>query len=350
MTRVVIERLAFGGAGVGRLPSGKVCFVEGVVPGEVAEVRVVRERKSHVEAALVRLLEQSPRRVRPPCPYFGRCGGCQFQHLAYDLQLEIKAAQVADALARIGRFPNPPVENTAASPLPYGYRNRITVHTHGGKTGFYGPGSHRLVDVARCEIASEEVNTRLAALRETRPRDGSHVVREDTGFRGFTQVNPGAAEILLQVVVDCARPGGKVLVDAYCGAGFFGHHLAGDFGDVIGIEWSGGAVRHARAAGAANEIYLAGDVAAHLGPAMDAAPPQETTVLVDPPADGLPKAVVEILQRRTPAKLIYVSCDPPAMARDLAALGGAMRFVGARPVDMFPQTAHIECVATMEMR
>jgi 23S rRNA (uracil1939-C5)-methyltransferase len=350
MIRVEIERLAFGGLGVGRLPSGKVCFVGGVAPGEVAGVQVVRERSSRVEAVLVQLFERSPRRVRPRCPYFGRCGGCQFQHLDYELQLEIKAAHVADALGRIGRIPGPRVEKTRASPLPYGCRNRITVHTHGGKTGFYGTGSRKLVDVARCEIASEEVNARLDALRGARPRDGTHVVREDTGFRGFSQVNPGAAEVLLQVVGDCAHPGGKLLVDAYCGAGFFGHRLAGDFQDVVGIEWSGGAVRHARAAGGANEIYLAGDVAAHLGPAMDAAAPEDTTVLVDPPAGGLPKPVVELLVHRPPAKLIYVSCDPPAMARDLAALGAVMRFVDARPVDMFPQTAHIECVATMEKR
>lgn len=348
--RSTIERLAFGGAGICRLPTGKVCFVQGVVPGESVEIRVVREKKNYAEGVLLSVVEPSPHRVKPVCPVFGTCGGCQYQHLDYPLQLKVKRAHVEDALTRIGRVPEPCVEETVPSPEVYGYRNRITVHTRRGVTGFFARDSRSIVGIGHCAIAKEEVNTQLAELLDSNPKDGEHFLREASEFRGFRQVNAGAAESLLGLVEEAVRPGGRLLIDAFCGAGFFGHRLAPLFGDVIGIEWSLDAVRHARAKRSGNEIYLSGDVAEHFLPALAAAPADETTVLVDPPAEGLPDAVVEALSERMPHRLVYVSCDPTTLARDISGLLGTMRLVKACPIDMFPQTAHVECVTVLEKK
>ena len=134
-----ITDVAFGGKAVGRLSDGRVCFVRDALPGERVEVRVTRETKRFVEADLVRVVEASPRRVKAPCPYYGVCGGCSYQHVSYDYQTELKSSQVREILRRLGGVVEPAVRATVPSPLPYGYRNRITVHRRGGRPCFYPP-------------------------------------------------------------------------------------------------------------------------------------------------------------------------------------------------------------------
>lgn len=345
---LLIERLVFGGAGIGRLADGKICFVQGVIPGERVKARIRAKHASYVEADLEEVIESSPDRVKPECPVYGRCGGCQYQHLAYARQLTIKGEQVAEVLRRLGGVPNPPVEPIAPSPLHYHYRNRITVHSKSGRVGFFGPRSHRIIEVAQCPIASERVNALLAALRASHPQDGEHPLRELSEFRGFRQVNEAVAGQLLELVEGMAQPGGRLLVDAYCGAGFFARRLNSLFELSIGIEWSADAVRMARLGAGAREIYLLGDVKRHLVAALAAAPAESTTLLLDPPEEGLEKEILETLALRQPSRLIYVSCNPATLARDIKHLSGLYALRRACPVDMFPQTAGIEVAALLE--
>ena len=345
---LAIERLAFGGAGIGRLANGKICFVPRVIPGEKVRTRIRRKHASYVEADLEEVVEPSPDRVMPKCPVYGRCGGCHYQHLSYARQLAIKSEQVAEVLRRLGGIPDPPVEPTVPSPAQFHYRNRITVHSKSGRVGFFGPRSRRIVEVSQCPIATERVNTLLAALRASRPKDGEHPLREPSEFRGFRQVNDAVAERLLEIVEEMARPGGRLLVDAYCGAGFFAKRLTALFELIIGIEWSADAIRAAREGAGAREIYLLGDVKRHLVPAFAAAPAESTTLLLDPPEDGLGQEILETLALRKPSRLIYVSCNPATLARDIKYLSGLYALRRACPVDMFPQTAEIEVATFLE--
>lgn len=343
-----VEQVAFGGQGLGRLPDGKVCFFPGVIPGERVQVRIRRQRASYAEADLVKILEASPDRVKPPCPVYGRCGGCQYQHVKYSRQLLIKRDQVADTLRRLGGLVDPPVEDTVPSPLEYDYRNRITVHAKAGRIGFFEPRSRKIVGVAQCPIASGPVNALLAALRTSRPQDGEYPLREPGEFRGFRQVNEAVAACLLDVVEDMASPGGELLVDAYCGAGFFAKRLREMFRLTVGIEWSVDAVRAARQGLRDGEVYLLGDVKQHLVPAMAAAPGEGTTLLLDPPTEGLDPEILACILERRPARIIYISCNPATLARDLKRLSGAYSVRRVKPVDMFPQTAEIEVAALLE--
>jgi tRNA/tmRNA/rRNA uracil-C5-methylase (TrmA/RlmC/RlmD family) len=345
---LVIERLAFGGAGIGRLADGKVCFVPRVIPGEQVKALIRTKHASYVEADLKEVVEPSPDRVKPKCPVYGRCGGCHYQHLSYPRQLAIKSEQVAEVLRRLGGIPNPPVEPIVPSPLQFHYRNRISVHSKSGRVGFFGPRSRRIVEVSQCPIASERVNALLTALRASRPKDGEHPLREPSEFRGFRQVNDAVADRLLEIVEEMARPGARLLVDAYCGAGFFARRLAALFELTIGIEWSVDAIRAARQGAGAREIYLLGDVKRHLVPALAAAPAESTTLLLDPPAEGLCEEVLEMLASRQPSRLIYVSCNPATLARDIKNLGRLYALRRACPVDMFPQTAEIEVATFLE--
>lgn len=346
-TSLVIEQVTFGGKGLGRLQSGKVCFVPRVIPGERVECRITREKSKHAEADLVRILEASPDRVRPKCPVFGTCGGCSYQHISYDRQLAIKTHQVEDALRRLGSITAPVVRPAIPSPQQYGYRNRISVHVRAGKVGFFGAKSHRVIDVAECPIASELVNAELQALRDSQPRDGEYSLREPSDYRGFRQVNSSAGELMKEAVASFSAPGGELLVDAYCGAGFFAHHLREQYTQVVGIEWSEDAVRAARERRGANEIYLLGDVEQHLSAALQSGPAETTTVLIDPPAEGIGSGVVGHLLERAPSRIIYVSCNPATLARDIKILSSKYAFQEVRPIDMFPQTAEIEAIALL---
>src|SRR6476620_2722707 len=169
-----IEDVAFGGKGVAR-EHGKAVFVPYTIEGELVSAEIVREKKQFAEAELVEVKQSSPDRVAPQCPYFGRCGGCAYQHIDYQHQLAIKWQQVRDALQRIGKLKDVPMRPIIPSPTQYAYRNRITVHAQGGVIGFFRRDSHRLIDVECCPIAMSEVNEALEELRQQKHvRDGHY--------------------------------------------------------------------------------------------------------------------------------------------------------------------------------
>ena len=329
-------------------------FVPFVAAGETVNVEVVREHKSYLEARLVKIEDPSPRRVTPPCPYFGRCGGCSYQHLDANAQADVKTRQVAQVLRRVGRIEAADVRPLVRSPLEYAYRNRITVHVRGGVIGFYSAeegGRRGLIDVAQCPIAEPAVNEALERFR-SRPRfrEGHCTLRADAdGHRAFRQTNDGAAGELLALVAELLPLGSTAthLIDAYAGAGFFTRHLRGHFEQVVGLEWDERAIDEARKQAAPHERYACGDVALLLPSELEAAPLDQTTLIVDPPAEGLPAPVRQAIMAKPPTSVIYVSCNVATLARDLAALGEHYELRSITPLDMFPQTAEIEAVAAL---
>ncbi len=348
---VTIDSFAYGGAGVGRT-NGLVVFIQGTIPGETVRALPFRYRKRFCEAELLGIENASPLRQAPACGAFGICGGCAYQHVPYATQLEWKTLQVRELLRRIGKIDEPPVAPTLASPDPLGYRNRIRVHVsdHEGsrRVGFYGRRGRHIVDVAHCPIATEAVNRGLAALRSSSPAAGEYVLSERPDVAFFEQTNDGAAAVLAGLVESLVGCDHELLVDAYCGAGFFGRLLSPRFAKVAGIESHAGAVQAARSKAAANETYLCGDVSVHLPAVLASARGTQTTVLLDPPAAGVDPAVLDALGQTPVAKLIYVSCDPATQARDLRTLvARGYQLETVVPVDMFPQTADIEVVAAL---
>lgn len=343
---LAIEDVAFGGKGIAR-DDGKAVFVPFTIDGERIAAKLVREKKQFAEAEMLNVIAASAHRVAPECPYFGRCGGCSYQHISYAHQLELKARQVEQAMQRIGRLPLPPMREIIRSPKEYAYRNRITVHAEDNVVGFYRRDSHRLMDIARCPISAPEVNAALAQLRAGRVRDGHYGLRAHSGPRIFAQTNDDVAEALAELV-SAALSGGKLLIDAYCGAGFFSKRLVDRFERVVGIDWDRFAIAAARQNIRANETYLAGDVAAELRSHLEQADLASTAVIVDPPATGLPAEVRQTLIGFPPRTLIYVSCNPPTVARDVAALQEQFTVGSITPADMFPQTAEIEVLVHLD--
>ena len=362
-----IEDVAFGGKGVAR-EQGKAVFVPYSIEGEIVSAEIMREKKQFAEADLIEVKQLSPDRVEPECPYFGRCGGCAYQHINYEHQLAIKWRQVRDALQRIGKLKDAPIRPIIPSPKQYAYRNRITVHAQDGVTGFFGRDSHRLIDIERCSISSDEVNRALAELRaQPYVSDGHYTLRAGSEVRVFAQTNDEVANALRDLVVDLVPSNQGVLIDAYCGAGFFAKALLDKFERVIGIDWDKFAIDAARENATAKETYIAGDVETELGRAaqqtrkgdLQFAPAviptsrdslKSVTLIVDPPATGLSENVRKAVIDLAPEILIYVSCNPPTLARDLRELQEKFTIDSVTPLDMFPQTAEIEVAVQLSQR
>jgi 23S rRNA (uracil1939-C5)-methyltransferase len=248
-----------------------------------------------------------------------------------------------------------------ASPAQYAYRNRITVHALEGMIGFFRRDSHRLIDIECCPISRDEVNRALAELREQKyARDGHYTLRNASESRVFSQVNDEVAQTLRNLIIDLVPPNQDLLIDAYCGAGFFAKALLDKFERVIGIDWDRFAIAAAKQNASEKETYIAGDVETELtrsdgflaveGETRRLGSRRSLTIIVDPPATGLPEAVRKAITGLAPETLIYVSCNPPTLARDLKELQPKFAINSITPLDMFPQTAEIEVLAHLEAR
>jgi tRNA/tmRNA/rRNA uracil-C5-methylase (TrmA/RlmC/RlmD family) len=337
-----IEDIAFGGKGVGR-ESGKAVFIPYTVEGETVSAEIVREKKQFADANVVEVKQSSPDRVEPQCPYFGRCGGCAYQHISYEHQLAIKWRQVRDALQRIGKLKDVPMRPIVPSPQVYGYRNRITVHAQDGVIGFFRRDSHRLIDIEHCPISRDEVNRALSELRaQPYVRDGHYTLRASNSARVFSQTNDTVANALRDLIVDLVPSNQQLLIDAYCGAGFFAKALLDKFERVIGIDWDRFAIATAKENATEKETYIAGDVETELQKVGAVRSTGPTTLIVDPPAVGLSAEVRKEIVDLATTTFIYVSCNPPTLARDLRELQEKFTIESVTPLDMFPQTAEIE--------
>ena len=390
---LTIDDVAFGGKGVGR-DGGKAVFVPFTIEDETVVAEIVREKKQFAEAELVEIRKTSPMRVGPECPYFGRCGGCAYQHIDYAHQLGIKWRQLRDILQRIGKVTEPPMRPIMPSPVAYGYRNRITVHVRDGVTGFFRRDSNRLLDIEQCPISSAEVNQKLRDLRVSKPRDGHYTLRarwigfseddannfaasppdlptvragralSENAFHHFVQTNNAVAEKLRELVVSLVPPNQDLLIDAYCGAGFFAKSLLDKTERVIGIDWDRFAIEEAERDATEKETYVAGNVEEELtrsgvqsgigGSPMisktSASGRCHKTIIIDPPPAGLTKRICETIMELSPGTLIYVSCNPATLARDLREFTRDFTIESVTPLDMFPQTAEIEVVVKLENR
>lgn len=364
-----ISDIAFGGEGVART-NDFVVFVPFVALGETVEAEVTETKKNFARARLVRVLEPSPERTQPGCRYFGECGGCQYQHLNYSTQLQVKHKQIRDILQRVGGIDPTVVTAPLPCPKPYHYRNRIMVRSQWDKfkqglnLGFIRFDNRLVVDLEECPIAEEALNVQLREVRKNPPPKGGikvvlrippegWVVPRDSFFQNNFYLLPQ----LVQTAKDRLRQAGtRYLIDLYCGVGFFTLELADQVERFIGVEIDRMAIKAAKEnaarRGHENGQFLAASTEETIDNVLGHFPMSETTVLIDPPRTGCPRPALETLRRKAPAQVIYVSCHPATMARDLNVLCHESVFELSQvvPLDMFPQTSHVECIADIRAR
>ncbi|MGO8700174.1 MAG: class I SAM-dependent RNA methyltransferase [Limisphaerales bacterium] len=367
--RLTIEDIAFGGEGVGRVGEF-VVFVPFVALGETVEAQLIEVKKRFGRARLVKVLKPSPERVTPQCRYFRECGGCQYQHLQYAAQLGIKHKQISDLFARLGGLPPGLVDPVIPCPNPYGYRNRLMIRSQWDKfkqglnIGFIRADNRLVVDIEECQIAEPALNARITQVRQHPPPKGGIKVVLRVAAEGwevppdsFFQNNFFLLPALVETVRQRWREGGaRFLIDAYCGVGFFSVELADLVEEFVGVEVDAAAIKAARknalSHGRNNGQFLAGDTEELLPRLLRRFEAPQTAVILDPPRTGCPASVLETLRQRPPRQIIYVSCHPATLARDLNVLRAGDVFEVSKivPLDMFPQTQHIECVADVRRK
>ena len=404
-----IDSLSNLGVGIARVPidaptsestesQGWVVFVPSTLPGEKVLARIFRNDKSHSQADLIKVLEPSPDRLDPKCSLFGKCGGCQYQHLSYEKQLQWKTLQVEGLLKHMAGVETG-CSPAIPSPQEWGYRSKITPHfkrPRDGKIGdigflLAGQRSH-LVDVPNCPIAMDEINDALPEIREhTRAnskaykKDATLLLRRSCGIQpqdpAFVETNhrnpicervtTDAGEITFHflagdffqnnpyilptftgyVAEQASSNGAKYLVDAYCGSGLFSLCLAHKFEKVAGVEVSETAAdwaqRNADLNNIKNTSFLAASAEAIFSDITF--PAEETSVVIDPPRKGCNEEFLTQLFAFDPNRVIYVSCNPATQMRDLKEfLTAGYQLTAVQPFDLFPQTRHLECVIVLD--
>ena len=382
---VEVGPVAHGGHFVAR-HEGRVLFVRHALPGERVVASVYEDNGgSFCRADAVEILQPSPDRVEPPCPFSGpgMCGGCDFQHVSWDAQRELKAQVVREQLSRLGKIERDVVvEALPGGPLEWRTRIRMAVDGD-GRPGFRGTRSHDVIPIDHCVIsrpgmveAVADRKWRAQELTITQDGDGNlhvgevrgrHTVRRaGTGTAvetaaqrkwrisadGFWQVHPAAADMFASVVGEwaAAEPGQRAW-DLYGGAGLFASVLArqvGDTGSVLVVESFGGAVEDGRRnlRRMPQIEWVVGKVERLVTRALPVEDPH--VVVLDPPRKGAGKVVVAEVARRRPERVVYVACDPAALARDLAEFTvQGYRLEDLRAFDAFPMTHHMECIALL---
>ena len=447
LLQIKIEAMGNAGEGIGKI-DGYPLFVKDALPGDLAEVRVTKVKKTYAFARLERVLEASPERTEPRCPLHRRCGGCQIQALSYEKQLEYKEQKVREDLIRIGGFADPPVFPVLGMDEPYHYRNKAQFpfgRNREGRivTGFYAGRTHTIVPGTDCAIGVPENKQILELILDFIEKHGIAPYDETTGkgllrhalirkgfatgelmvclvingrsfphveeladrlfeipgmtsfslnvnqkntnvilgeevisVRGqtyitdriggvsyqisplsFYQVNPVQTEKLYRTALEYAGlTGGETVWELYCGIGTISLFLARGAGQVYGVEVVPQAVEDARRNADLNGIT---NVVFYLGKAEEVLPEKyekdgirADVIVVDPPRKGCDSACLETMLRMEPERIVYVSCDPATLARDLKILcaDGRYELSKVQPVDMFPHTAGIENVAQLFRR
>lgn len=403
--QVTLEKMVYGGEALGRLPDGRAVFVPFALPGETVRVRLVEEKRGFARAELLEVVSPSERRITPRCKHFSVCGGCHYQHIPYEMQLEAKAEILRDQLTRIGKLEDPPVRPTVPSPQSWFYRNHVQFHQdEDGALGYLAADPHQLVRIEECFLPVDPLNALwpqldmeplpelarigLRAGAETEelmvvlesaadePVDFSvdfpiaavqlgpeevHILSDsyhfhtqvlDRTFRvsagAFFQVNvPAAALMVEHLLENLPLAPDSVVIDVYCGVGLFSAFLAPRVGRLIGVESD-------PAAAADFEVNLDefDDVEIYEAPAEIALPAMDVSpdvILVDPPRAGVHPKALDAIVAMQPGFLAYVSCDPATLGRDAKRLTQAGYILKqVTPFDLFPQTYHIESVSFWE--
>lgn len=360
---LTIESLTNSGDGLGRIDE-RVVFVPYTLPGDKVRIKIVQRKKTYALAEAIDLLEPSEHRITAQCSSFERCGGCDWQHVPYSMQLEAKEQQLRETLERIGFLSDLPIEPIVQSDKPFNYRNRIQGEIRGGQFHFKQRRSDQRIAVSRCEIAEEAINEWLqsddlehtpAGRVEIALIDEKIVVvpvnEKNSSELGFRQINSFVSDHLTALVLDSVSQSNcPTVVDLYCGRGTWANEIAQHNPDkqITGVDSSEdniqAAKEHAGSLSLKNVNFLQTSVEKVIGKVSI----NNSLCIVDPPRAGLDTTVLNGLTENHCQQLIYVSCHPATLARDLKLLTQAdYKIQSIQPLDMFPQTAHLECLVQL---
>lgn len=404
--KALIDRLDHQGRGITYI-DGKITFVENALPNEEVEIEIVSSSKKYNEAKVVKYLKQSPKRITPICPYYEECGGCNLLHISYDDQLKYKEEKVKNIMMKYASIKEDKIKKIVPSPSTYNYRNKVTLKVD-KKLGYFKRKSNDIVTINYCYLLDDKLNNIIKKLNEIdidkeikevvirniidddnsltlslqKPLKNyekykkivektsiivdNNIVKSNTNSNiiarlgnldyivsptSFFQVNTlqtiNLYDKILEIVKESNNP--RVL-DLYCGTGTIGLYISKYAKDVVGVEINAKAIEDAKINAQINDIKNARFYSGDTKKVLNENNFNIDLVIVDPPRQGLDEEVIKEIIDLNPTKLIYVSCDPITLARDLKLLSTNYNIIEITPFDMFPNTYHVENVVLIERK
>ena len=371
--QVIIEKLDNLGRGICYL-NNKITFVENALPNEIVDIDLYKETKKYNLGKVKQYIKTSKNRTIPPCKYYNICGGCHLMHMSYQSQLSFKENKVKEILKKYGNIEENKIKDIVYS-NEYGYRNKITLHTKDNKIGLYKRKSNDIVEINKCLLVNDNINNKIEQIREEKL-----CTNEDITIRGlsdiltsldkekeyiidkicnkkfivsiesFYQINYKLVSSLYTKVISCLKDKNfnKVL-DLYCGIGTIGIIASDYVKEVIGVELNKSSYLDALKNKELNRVnnieFINGKVEDHINEFNEI-----DAIIVDPPRKGLDKSIIDNIIKIKPKELIYVSCDPITLARDIKLLSTSYNIKEITPFDMFPNTYHCENITVLERR
>ena len=408
---VKIESLENEGCGVAKV-GGMVVFIPKTLVGEEARIRITEIKKNYARGKVIEIIKPSNNRIKTDCPYYGECGGCNLRHQADDENLMFKKEKVEIALKKIGKIDNK-VENIIKSFKNDNYRNKASFKVEKDKIGFYCSGSYQLVDIKNCKLLEDDINNCLYVIRNYLKNNKNNCIKEITIKRGnalgevliniystskddnkivdylagnikkvktiiyndkiffgngyidqitnglmfkcsynsFFQVNSLQIEELYSTAIKLANlDKTDTVLDLYCGTGTISCILSSYVKRVIGVEIVENAILDAKENAKLNNINNVSFICSDVLKAINKIKENIDVIFVDPPRKGIDRKSISIIKKLSPKKLIYISCNPVTMARDLSYLNDLYEIKKVVPIDMFPKTSHVECVCVLKIR
>lgn len=351
------------GRGIGKI-NNKIIFVKNAMIGEIVEVTIINEKKNYLEGSIKKFIKPSNIRCKDLCKYYNQCGGCHILHLPYSEQLKFKYNKVKNIINKYLKE-DIKINNIVASDKQFNYRNKVKFQHKNNLIGFYNNKSNDIIKIDNCLLLDDLLNHEIKNIDKnnlTLRTNGKEVIKNNNdtlicnigeyrfnvSLNSFFQINENVTYKLYNKILEYVNPNSNIILDLYCGTGTIGIFISKNAKKIIGIEINEDAIRDANLNkelnNSKNVEFICGDV----DKAMKNIKDKPDTIIVDPPRSGLTKITIEQILKFNPDKIIYVSCDPMTLVRDLNILKENYKILEITPFDMFPNTYHVECVTLLE--
>ena len=388
---IEILKLDHQGRGIGKL-NNKIVFVPNTLPGEIIEIEIIQEKKNYIEGKVKKYIKTSKKRIKPPCPYYNLCGGCNLMHMNYQDQLEYKQQKIENIIHKY-TSQNIKINKIIPSSNIYNYRNKITLHIK-DKIGLYEDNSNNIIEIEKCLLADNKINNILQELKNKELQEDEIVIRssyndsliyyqnknnllnnikcpniinksilikgnnyiieklKDYKFiispTSFFQVNTRQTINLYEKIKELAHLNkNNIILDLYCGTGTIGLYLSKECKEILGVELNEDAIKDANKNKKLNNINNAKFIVGDEKQIIKKLNYKPDIIIVDPPRSGLFKGMINDLIKFKANKIIYVSCNPLTLSRDLKELINPYKIEQIQPLDLFPNTYHVECICLL---
>lgn len=356
------------GRGIARI-NNKIVFIPNTIIGEIVEIKIIKEKKKYMEAIVLSFVKESPIRVKNNCPYYPKCGGCDLLHLPYEKQLKYKEEKVKNIINKYTKE-EIKINNIVPSDKQFNYRNKVTLQVDRNKIGFYEKESNNIIEINKCLLLDNKLNDYLKKINNTTQQiilrtnsnevldNNRHTIIKEIGkykylvsLESFFQVNDNVTyKMYEQIKHYCNSTKNDFILDLYCGTGTIGIYLSEECKEVLGVEINKQAILDANRNKKLNNVNNIEFIANDVSKVINKIEFKPTIIVVDPPRAGLDEKTIKEIIKINPHTIVYTSCDPMTLARDLNILKYYFQIDEITPFDMFPNTYHVECVCVLKLK